>query len=98
MDEPKLIYCRHEPVLAVESQSGWRDWPDTRPGEDGISASLQRESPCESTACFLRVWAFEQQKDLTRHTDSKMTMNGYGSAMPEAMREAKRAVVRGVIQ
>ena len=38
------------------------------------------------------------QKDLMRHTDIKMTMNGYGSAMPEAMREANSAVVRMVIQ
>lgn len=38
------------------------------------------------------------QKDLVRQTDIKMIMNGYGSSMPEAMREANSAVVRMGIQ
>jgi hypothetical protein len=27
-------------VLAAKFRSGWRDWPDTGSGEDGISTSL----------------------------------------------------------
>ena len=38
------------------------------------------------------------QKDLMRHADIKTTMNVYGSAMAEPMREANSEVVRLVIQ
>ena len=38
------------------------------------------------------------QKDLMRHADIKTTMNVYGAAMPEAMRQANDAVVRMAIQ
>jgi len=38
------------------------------------------------------------QKDLMRQTDIKTTMNLYGKAMPEPMREANSEVVRLVFQ
>ena len=38
------------------------------------------------------------QKDLMRHADIKTTMNVYGKAMAEPMREANSEVVRLVIQ
>jgi integrase len=38
------------------------------------------------------------QKDLMRHANISTTMNVYGGAMPEPMREANSAVVRMVIQ
>ncbi len=38
------------------------------------------------------------QKDLTRHANISTTMNVYGGAMPDPMREANSAVVRMVIQ
>jgi len=38
------------------------------------------------------------QNDLKRRADIKKTMSGYGSATPEAMREANSAVVKMVIQ
>ncbi len=38
------------------------------------------------------------QKDLMRHADIKTTMNVYGQAMSEPMREANSNVVRMAIQ
>ena len=38
------------------------------------------------------------QKDLMRHADIKTTMNVYGGAMPQEMRDANAAVVKMVIQ
>ena len=38
------------------------------------------------------------KKDLMQHADIKTTMNVYGAALPEDMREANSKVVRMVIQ
>src|SRR5271157_5883194 len=73
---------------------------------------LREENP--STACITtdaRVWMdiaghrldltkgpMTVQKDLMRHADIKTTMNVYGKAMAEPMREAHSKVVKLVIQ
>jgi integrase len=38
------------------------------------------------------------QKDLMRHADIKTTMNVYGGAMPQEMRDSNAALVKMVIQ